>query len=159
MSKIDESLTEMVERRNKRLLKLFTGYGYNVRLVGDEQKPAVVLDEMIVLSCFVKNFDLYFTREPFSDDIVKQIKLKHDTEISQLELQEAIELSTHRVVSKIQLTGTDLFLVGYNYLNSEDAIGRYPVFAKHKPKIYFDKDHAVNLVEGLKSDGYNLSIV
>ena len=159
MSRIDESLTEIVERRNKRLLKLFTGYGYNVRLVGDEQKPAVVLDEMIVLSCFVKNFDLYFTREPFSNDIVKQIKLKNDTEISQLELQEAIELSTHRVVSKIQLTGTDLFLVGYNFLNSEDAFGRYPVFAKHKPKIYFDKDHAVNLVEGLKSDGYNLSIV
>jgi len=110
----EESLEDIVARRNKRILQLFTKHGYNIRLVGDDQKPAVVLDEMVVLSCYVRNFDLYFTKEPFSDEVVKSFKLKDDSEVSSLELQEAIELSTHRPVYKIRFKGTDLFLVGFN---------------------------------------------
>lgn len=155
----EETLEEMVERRNKRLLRFFTSHGYDVRLVGDAQKPAVVLNEMAVLSCYVRNFDLHFTKEPFSDEIVKSFKLKNEIEASKHELQEAIELSTHRQVYKIKLTGSDMFLVGYNYLNSEDAIGRYPVFAKHKPKVYFDKEYAVKLAESLANDKYSIEIV
>jgi hypothetical protein len=157
MSK-EETLEEMVARRNKRILQLFTKHGYNIRLVGDAQKPAVVLDEMVVLSCYVRNFDIHFTKEPFGDEIVKSFKLTSDSDVSNLELQEAIELSTHRPVYKIKLTGTELFLVGYNYLNSEDGVGRYPVFAKHKPKVYFDRDYAVKLVESLSNEKYSIEI-
>ena len=114
---------------------------------------------MAVLSCFVKNFDLHFTKEPFSDDIVKSFKLKNDIEVTKLELQEVIEQCAHRPVYKIKLIGTDLFLVGYNYLNSDDSMGRYPVFALHKPKVYFDKEYAVKLVESLSHENYSLEIV
>jgi hypothetical protein len=134
-------------------------HGYDVRLVGDIQKPAVVLNEMAVLSCYVKNFDLHFTKEPFSSEIVKSFKLKDDCDVSNLELQEAIELSTHRPVYKIKLTGTDMYLVGYNYLNSEDAMGRFPVFAKYKPKVYFDKEYAVKLADSLINEKYSVEIV
>src|ERR1035437_7431338 len=113
----DESLEEMVARRNKRLLRFFTIHGFDVRLVGDEQKPAVILNEMFVLSCYAKNFDLHFTKEPFSDEIMKSFKLKNDNEVTKLELQEAIGLCTHRPVYKIKLTGTDLYLAGYNFIN------------------------------------------
>ena len=155
----DESLEDMVERRNKRLLRFFTSQGYDVRIVGEAQKPAIVLNEMVVLSCYVRNFDLHFTKEPFSDVIVKSFKLKSEIETSVHELQEAIELSTHRPVYRVKLAGTDLFLVGYNYLNSEDAIGRYPVFAKHKPKVYFDKEYTVRLAESLADEEYSIEIV
>jgi hypothetical protein len=154
----EETLEQMVERRNKRLLRFFTAHGYDVRLVGDAQKPAVVLNEMAVLSCYVKNFDLHFTKEPFSDEIVKSFKLTQEIEVTRQELQEVIEISTHRPVYKVKLTGTDLFLVGYNYLNSEDAMGRYPVFAKHKPKVYFDKEYAIKLAESLRQESYDISI-
>jgi hypothetical protein len=157
MSK-EETIDEMVARRNKRILRLFTMHGYNIRLIGDAQKPSVVLDEMAVLSCYVQNFDLHFTKEPFSDEIVKSFKLTSDNEISKLELQEAIELSSHRPVYKIKLTGTEMFLVGYNYLNSEAGLGRYPVFAKHHPKVYFDKEYALKLAESLRNDNYSIEI-
>jgi len=157
MSK-EETLEEIVARRNKRILKLFTMHGYNIRLVGDAQKPSVVLNDMAVLSCYVKNFDLHFTKEPFSDEIVKSFKLNSDSEVSNLELQEAIELSTHRPVYKIRLTGTEMFLVGYNYLNSEESVGRYPVFAKHKPKVYFDREFVVKLADSLRDEKYPIEI-
>ncbi len=159
MMRKNESLEEMVTRRNKRLKSLFSRNGVNVRLVGDDQKPAVIMDESVVLSCYVKNFDLHFTKEPFSDEIVKTVKLKHEPEITRLEIQEVIELCKHRPVFRIQLKNSDLYLVGYNYLNSEDSVGRYPVFAKHKPKVYFDKSYADKVAESLTEEGYQIEIV
>jgi hypothetical protein len=155
----NESLEEMVARRNKRLKSLFSRNGVNVRLVGDDQKPAVIMDESVVLSCYVKNFDLHFTKEPFSDEIVKTVKLKHDPEITRYEIQEVIELCKHRPVFRILLTNSDLYLVGYNYLNSEDSVGRYPVFAKHKPKVYFDRSYAEKVAESLNEEGYHIEII
>lgn len=155
----NETLEEMVARRNKRLKNLFSRNDVNVRLVGDDQKPAVIMDESVVLSCYVKNFDLHFTLEPFSDEIVKTVKLKHDPEITRLELQEVIESCKHRPVFRVLLQGTDLFLVGYNYLNSEDSVGRYPVFAKHKPKVYFDKSYAEKVAVNLADEGYTIDII
>jgi hypothetical protein len=155
----EESLEELVSRRNKRLLRFFTENGFDVRIVGDEQKPAVILNEMAVLSCYVKNFDLHFTKEPFSDEIVKSFKLRNEMEASKLEIQEAIESCVHRPVYKVRLIGTEMYLVGYNYLNSEEAMGRYPVFAKHRSKVYFDKEYAIKLVESLSQDGYMLEVV
>jgi hypothetical protein len=154
----NESLEEMVVRRNKRLKSLFSRFGINVRLVGDENKPAVIKDESTVLSCYVKNFDLHFTKEPFSDEIIKTIKLKQEPEITKFELLEVMELCKHRSVYKVKLAGSDLYLVGYNYLNSEDAVGRYPVFAKHKPKVYFDQEYAQSVAENLQTDGYSIVI-
>jgi len=155
----NETLEEMVARRNKRLKNLFSRNDVNVRLVGDDQKPAVIMDESVVLSCYVKNFDLHFTQEPFSDEIVKTVKLKHDPEITRLELQEVIESCKHRPVYRIVLKSTELYLVGYNYLNSEDSVGRYPVFAKHKPKVYFDKSYAEKVATNLTDEGYDIDIV
>jgi hypothetical protein len=153
-----ESLEEMVTRRNKRLVSLFTKNDINVRLVGDPQKPAIIMDESIVISCFVKNFNLNFTKEPFSDEIVNTVKLKHEPDITKYELEQIIEICKHRPVYKLQLKNTNLFLVGYNYMNSEDSVGRYPVFAKHKPKVYFDKNYANDVAESLISDGYNILV-
>ena len=154
----NESLDEMVTRRNKRLKSLFSRNGISIRLVGDENKPAVIRDEAVVLSCYVKNFNLHFTKEPFSDEIVKTIKLKQEPDINKYELIEVLEICKHRPVYKLKLASTDLFLVGYNYLNSEDAVGRYPVFAKHKPKVYFDFEYAQSVAENLRSDGYTIAI-
>ncbi len=140
-------------------MSLFSRHGLNVRLVGDDQKPAVIMDESVVLSCYVKNFDLHFTKEPFSDEIVRTVKLKHDPEITLLEIQEVIEQCRHRPVFRILLKGTDLYLVGYNYLNSEDSVGRYPVFAKHKPKVYFDRSYAEKVAESLTQEEYDIEIV
>lgn len=155
----DEPLEKLVARRNKRLITIFTSNGVNVRLVGNPEKPAVIMDERVLLSCYVKNFDLHFTKEPFSDEIVKTVKLKHEPDVTKFEIEEVIEMCKHRPVYKVGLRNTELFLVGYNYLNPEDSVGRYPVFAKHKPKIYFDKEYAEGVVQNLQIDGYDVDII
>ena len=69
-----------------------------------------------------------------------------------------LELCQHRPVFKVRLETGDLYLVGYNYLNSEDGVGRYAVFAKHKPKVYFDYEYAESVAENLRTDGYTVII-
>lgn len=155
----NESLDELVIRRNKRLINFFVSNGFNVRIVGDNQKPAIILDETCVLSCYVKNFDLFFTKVPFSDEIVRQFKLKQELEVSSFEIQEAIDLCQHRPVYKIKIKESNLYLTGYNYLNSEDGVGRYPVFAKHRPKVYFDLEYAERLVQNMNDDDYDLEVI
>lgn len=155
----NESLEELVIRRNKRLINFFVSNGFNVRIVGDDQKPAVILDETSVLSCYVKNFDLFFTKAPFSDEIVRQFKLKHDPEVTSLEIKEVIDSCQHRPVFRIKLKDSDLYLTGYNYLNSEDGVGRYPVFARHRPKVYFDMEYAQKLAHNLMEEGYDLEVI
>jgi hypothetical protein len=153
-----ESMDEMVARRNKRLMNIFNSNNIQIRLIGDPHKPAIIKDECTLLSCYVKNFDLHFTKEPFSDEVVKTIKLKQEPEITKFELEDIIECCKHRPVFKIHLINSGLYLVGYNYLNQEDGEGRYPVFAKYKPKIYFDMSFAESVLKGLEEEGYPVEI-
>lgn len=102
---------------------------------------------------------MHFTREPFSDEIVKTVKLKHDPEITRFELQEVIEACKHRPVYRVKHSGTDLFLVGYNYLNSEDAVGATLCLPEINPKVYFDLSYAEKVLESLTEEGYPIEIV
>ena len=155
----NDNTDDVVVLRNRWLVSLFTMHGFNARIVGDKQRPSVIFNEEVVLSCHVKNYDLHFTREPFSDEIVKSFRLKNDLDITKLELQEAIELCTHRYAYKIKLSGTDMFLVGFNYFENGKSEESYPVFGMYKPKVYFDMEFAVTLAENLNKENYSVVIV
>lgn len=154
-----EDLPEKIlENRNKLLSRFFTRNGYDVRLVGDKQKPSVILNEMVVLSCYTKHFELVFTKEPLGSAIIKTFNLREDNSSSEREIQEIIEIGTHRHVYKLKLVGQKLFLIGFNFKNKELALGRYPIFGKHHPMVFFDRAYAEKLVEGLHDEGYLLDI-
>lgn len=157
----NNSIDELVIRRNKRLLNFFTRHGLDVRLVGDNQKPVVILNDNIVLSCYVKNYDLHFVKDPETQEIVKSFTLKEDSAISKLEVVEAIEMCSHQRAYRIKHKDSGLYLVGYNYFEDDSAGSgeRYPVFGKHKVKVYFQKEYALSLIERFERDNYNLELV
>ena len=50
---------EVIERRNRRLLEFFRLSGLtDVRIIGDENNPAVIYKNVYCLSCFVHNLSL-----------------------------------------------------------------------------------------------------
>jgi hypothetical protein len=157
-----DNLDQTIYRRNKQLLRFFTQHGYDVRLVGDNQKPYIVLNDSVLLSCYVRNFDLHFTKGPESSEVLKTYSLKNEMDVSKMELTEILELGEHQSVYKIKKSGTNLFLVGYNYFDEEDkerSGQRYPVFAQHRPKVYFDLDYVSRLAETLNNENYEVVIV
>jgi hypothetical protein len=108
----------------------------------------VVMNDSILLSCFVNNFDLHFTKNPYNKEITKTYRLKNETDVSKIELNEVLEFGFHQPVFRIKKSSTDLYLIGYNYFNEDDIEHpglRYPIFAKHKPKIFFEIEFTVKL--------------
>jgi len=60
---------------------------------------------------------------------------------------------------KLERTNKTLYLTGYNFLNPEEGIRRYPVFSAHSPKIYFTKEMAQEIADELKCDGYDCGVI
>jgi hypothetical protein len=156
----EDTLDDVIQHRNKLLLNFFTANGINARLTGEDQKPYVVYNEAVLLSCYVKNFELYFVKEPNSNDIVRSFKLNNQVGNLTHELLETIGLCSHRPVYKIKLESPDnFFLVGFNFRTENHISVKYPVFAKHKPNMYFNKEYAANLVETLVEENYPVVLV
>ena len=155
----NEPLERVVTRRNKRIIRMFAKCGYNVRLIGDPEKPAIILDNDLILSGYAHNFDFHFTSKPFEGTIVKTVKLHKDPLIVHDEIEEMLNVYEHRHAYKVVIKDTDLYLVGYNYLNREKSEGRYPVFARYNPKIYFQEEKAWEIANMLNEESYSLTVI
>jgi hypothetical protein len=163
MDKKSQDFLLMLERRNNRFLNFFKKYGFTeTRLIGDPEKPALLFNEELVLSCYVHNFELRLMDKPFSENVIEVIKLNGiNTEEYSEVLKEWFETYEHRKVYKIQFTDAELYLAGYNFLvrRKENPEGRYPVFARHHPKVYFSLEKAQEIASELDKAGYKVSVI
>lgn len=156
---------EVVARRNERILKLFAHHGIPVKLIGEVERPAIILRDEWLLSCWAKNFNLILNDSPrYGDDVqvIKTIKLTdriNDEETAILK-DYVYNFQYHKRVFRVRLKGShDLFLAGYNFKNRREGTGRYPVFARINPKIYFTKEKAESLCAQLAEDNYNAEVI
>lgn len=150
----------IISRRNERLERFFALFyentDTNFRIIGDKNCPAVIVDETWCISCFVKNFELNFTDKPSQGQIIATVKLQKDQTVDLEYIASVIASSEHRPVFKLRYANSDLYLAGYNFINKNDLTGKYPVFAREHPKIYFNREYAQQIADSLSS--YNLSV-
>jgi len=156
-------------KRNTMLLRFFKKLfpKNDIRIMGDENSPAVVIDHEFILSCYVSNYKLRFTNKNYKGDILLELSLNND--FSKLTPQQIEQLnnwytqSQHRKISRIYLesenTQAPLYLVGWNFRNKTLKEGRYPVFGEYEPKVYFKKEKAVEVQTELIQMGYNVIII
>lgn len=153
------------ERRKYRLNLLFENLHLPVRTIGNDNSPAFILDDNLRLSVFVRNFELIFTDVPDQGDHLLKVKLTmkniNDKQLW-VQIYQALIVSTHRPVHRIQLDDThiNMFLSGYNFLNKKTSYGRYPVFSQINPKIYFSESSAIEQINSINESDigyYNLS--
>ena len=161
-----EDTPEFVPRRNQQLVNFFRKNGFgtqDIRIIGDENSPAILYKDEHILNCHVHNFELKFTDAPFDGNIIKTYRLVSDDNIPDVRDQiiQLIQEYPARRVYKVFLKNgrNDLFLCGWNHLNPEERLGRYPVFGMYKPKVYFTKEKAQEIAEELKEDGYITKIM
>jgi hypothetical protein len=149
---------EVIERRNRRLLEFFRLSGLtDVRIIGDENNPAVIYKNVYCLSCFVHNFELRFTNKPDNGEVVHVEKLTSQARMDKNELIAMLDKYEHRRVYRVKITDQQLYLAGYNFIDKSIPDTRYPVFSRFNPKIYFSKDYAVELCATYQD--YNLEVV
>ncbi len=158
----DETQKEIVERRNSWLLNFFEVNEITpIRLVGDPNKPAIIYQEKFVLSAYVHNFYLNFTDKPYGGDVIKTFKLTPKPPLAKKEVLGVIEDYPQKEIYRIRLAQMkDLYLTGYNFKNRHkaDQQEKYPVFARHDPKIYFSEERVEEIKQMLIDLGYDVEI-
>ena len=156
----DKPAHEVVTKRNERLLNLFNHYGINVRLIGDVEKPAIILDDAWSLSCWVRNFDLVVNDAPRGGNTIATFKLRAVVGSETDMLKDWVKNeSFHRRVYRVALGGSGLYLAGHNFKNRRDRTGRYPVFSRVNPKVYYTKEKAEEFAEELDMENYNAVVI
>jgi hypothetical protein len=146
---------DVTERRNKLLIKFFRLIDLPVRLIGDDDKPEMLYNEEVILNATVNNFELNFTDSPTSNNVVYTVKLNENPRFDKNRILQFLTEYKARAIFKVALKTTPkLYLAGYNFLNKEEKLGRYPVFSGYNPKIYFTEEKAKEIVKELISDGY-----
>jgi hypothetical protein len=160
-SKKKEDLTEIINRRNQRIKDFFNLCGISIRLLGNKNAPAMVVEDKYVLNCYVHNFELRFTDNPMQGNLIYTVKLTEKPNFDKNKVLSCISDYEKRVLTKIQLKNTKpiLYLSGYNFLDKENKEGKYPVFSSYVPKIYFSEEKAKGVIEELSKDGYDLDQV
>lgn len=143
---LEPELKQTIEKRNKRLDAFFTLFGIEVDIIGDMETPAVIYQDKC-LSCFVHNFNLVFTDHFDKGNELYRIKLQKDQEIDTGIVQQWLDTANHRQIFRLKIKDIALYLVGYNFKGATEAEGKYPVFGKFGPKIYFTEDYAQNLID------------
>ncbi len=143
----DESKMEVVQRRNKWLLDFFSKVDMDFSLIGNPQKPAIIINHSYCLSAFVSNFDLHFTKIPQNGEIIQTYKINKFRKISHRDFMNYFNQCEHRPIYKIKYINTKLYLSGYNFLDKENYHGKYPVFSKENYKIYFNKENAEEIIK------------
>ena len=107
-------------RRNARLLDYFKFLGLNVRLKGNENNPAVILNDTKILSCFVKNFELNFTTKRSFGEIMFTVNLeKPNKTVKEVrpenisDVYHWLKTAEHESLIAIKVKGTNLKFSGY----------------------------------------------
>jgi hypothetical protein len=156
-----ENLEDVIERRNLRIKQFFELCKIQIRLIGDKNTPAIIIDDSYVLNCYVHNFELRFTDQVIQGNIVYTVKLTEKPNFDKNKVMSCINDFEKRKVFKIQVNNSNpkLYLSGYNFLDKIKKDGRYPVFSSYIPKVYFSKEKAEEIVNTLSNDGYDLVIL
>ena len=159
MKKVPEELRDIVERRNKFLTIAFSELKDQIRIIGNPQAPAILFNDTIIISCYVKNFNLHFTNKPYDGEIVSTYKLKSGFVLSKQTIKNHLKESEHRKIFRISFQGSSLFLTGWNYRGRGEQEELYPVFSRHNPKVYFTLKKAEEVLERLRGFHYIVDIL
>jgi hypothetical protein len=155
--RIDEK--EFTEKRNGRIVEFFEKRGITLQLKGEKQNPMIIIDDGLILSAYVKNFELIFVDQPYHGAEITRIKLNYQNikNYPAKDLFEILKEAEHINGYRIKLKSHDLFLCGYqhrsrdsSYLHDREKL--YPVFGKIDLHVYKGDEIAVEIISKIEKD-------
>lgn len=150
-------------RRNSRANIFFQERNLDVRLIGTIDNPAFLLNEEIVLNCYVRNFYLLFMSAVNGGDELFRIKLTHVPEtLDQEKFMDWLHQYRHRDVYKVRsIDAPNLYISGYAFFDQEnkDNSDKVPVFCDLRPKVYFSEEAAQVIIDRFSTEDIKLEIV
>ncbi|RYX79619.1 hypothetical protein EON71_00705 [bacterium] len=150
-----DTLIKEVTRRNFLLRKFFTENDVSVTLMGDYNSPLIVMDDNVVLSCYVHNFVLVFKDDIHKGNELFRIKLKNNPDKIKNKLFKWVEEAKHRKVYLFKARGF-YFSKYVKFLGDQNAL-----FTSKKNLAYyvFNRQKAIEVKENLSKEEPTIEIV
>ncbi|MEQ9301272.1 MAG: hypothetical protein RIF33_22030 [Cyclobacteriaceae bacterium] len=155
--KIDER--EFTEKRNGRIIEFFEKRGIPIQLKGERQNPMIIIDEGLILSAYIKNFDLIFVDQPYQGEEIERVKLNYQNikNYPVKDLFDVIKSADHLCGYRIKLLDHDLYLCGYQHRSRDNSMlyshdRLYPVFGKIDLHVYKGEELAQDIFEKVSQD-------
>lgn len=134
------------ENRHRLILNMFKDLSLNIEVRKLNYKNvALIHNGNEVINCRSKGNLIKFIDE-FNDEVLLELNLETD-KIDENWLKEYIESYPQKKVYRIQYEDSPLYVSGYNFLIKGDESTKYPVFSSKGCKIYFVKEHAIEIAE------------
>ena len=149
------SLVEMIEVRNEMLKNLFRDNGFDVKLVGSNDQPIIVIKsdtKTFAIAGFVNNFDYNFCDKPFGGEITRTVNIKEYYDITFDEISELIESSEVRNVYSITDWSNGL---DFSHIKTEDNGKLTFHFNEENPRYFLSKGKLYNTIEIMEKNGYS----
>lgn len=132
----DESVFDYVVRREQLFYeKLYLPF--NLKLTGNPEKPALILNDTYNISGYLNGFTLLIFDSPESN---ANLLLKYNLDNRQLPrnvFENNIKTGIHKAVYKLQ-HDSGLYLSGRNFTDKLNKRGVYPVYSNHDPIIFLN---------------------
>ena len=130
----------------------------DIELTGDAENPMIVLGQSISLAAYVKNFDLIFLDKSFHGNTKRIFRLTQEVEGTREEVLQLLHEAVHVGLFRIREKKSGLYLAGYNFKDTENRRGRFPVFSREMSIVYKTKERVNEMKGFLDDDGYNVEI-
>ncbi|RYX80227.1 hypothetical protein EON73_05600 [bacterium] len=155
IEKDPKSLIKEVTRRNFYLRRFFSENDVSVTLMGDYNSPLIVMDDNVVLSCYVHNFELIFKDDTHNGKELFRIKLKHTSDQIKNKLFKWLREAKHRKVYLFK--AKDFYFAKYVKVFDDQN----PLFTSKKDLAYyvFNRQKAIEIKEKLKKDEPTIEII
>lgn len=146
------SLDDMRNTRNIILQELFECNGFVIKLIGDNNQPAIVIfnyhERPFVISGFVKNFIFKLTTKPYNGTIVNSIRLRRDQLTGHRDMIiDHIESSESRPVYRIQCTEhSDMF---FNSVKMHSGVNHI-YWSTSDQRLYISRQRAESMQQYIK---------
>ena len=159
---------KIITERNDFLAKYFKRFfpNNNIQIVGDINKPNVIIDFEYALACYCRNFNLHFLDKNDFGTSLFSVKLNNSYVYDIAKINNWLQTAKHKKLFKVALKISSdqseqptLFVSGWNYTDKENKLGKYPVFSEYEPKVYFSEDKAKEIAKELKQSNYQVELI
>lgn len=137
------------ERRNMQLRDFFRNLGYaDVKVIGNKDKPAVVLNKSMALALYVDNFDIVFTTKRMYGDRIFSYRIGNSkkTRLQDEELSMFLEwmaTAEHDPVYVIAVPGTNLKYCKQIRVNGGDPNSEmFSIFSEENYSLFLSEFRA-----------------
>jgi len=142
-----------IVERNELLLKMFTENGFDAKLIGNPNQPAIIIDGKYAIAGYVHNRMYHFTNKPFGGYEIHSVHLTENPSISRAKIEELIERSEKRKLYLIEVLLGDHRLYFNNFRNENFY------FSDNDIRYYFSYEKAKEMTEMLNRCDYDACLV